>query len=76
MVELKYRANPKPICTSAPDILGGTDPAADFDGMVKQAEGGTLFIDEAYMFTPAPRGQVNPFIASQNQQPTHTTTQV
>ena len=60
MVELKYRANPTPICTSAPDILAGSDPAVEFDEMVKKAEGGTLFIDEAYMFTPAPRGQVNP----------------
>ena len=57
MVELKYRENPKPVCTSASDILAGQDPPVDFAKMVKDAKGGTLFIDEAYMFTPAPRGQ-------------------
>ena len=57
MVELKYRENPVPVCTSASDILAGQDPPVDFAKMVKAAEGGTLFIDEAYMFTPAPRGQ-------------------
>ena len=56
MVELGYRKNPIPIITSANDILSEQDPAATFQAMVQSAENGTLFIDEAYHFNPAPRG--------------------
>ena len=56
MVELGFRQNPNPVFTSANDILGGQDPAADFADMIQQADNGTIFIDEAYNFNPAPRG--------------------
>jgi Holliday junction resolvasome RuvABC ATP-dependent DNA helicase subunit len=57
MVELGYRKNPTPVLTSAGDILSAKDPGSEFAQLVKDAEGGTLFIDEAYLFTPAPKGQ-------------------
>ena len=56
MVELGYRKNPIPVITSANDILSEQDPPAAFQTMVQSAENGTLFIDEAYHFNPAPRG--------------------
>lgn len=56
MVELGYRTNPDPFFTSASDILKAKDPPAEFEDMVKKADGGTVFIDEAYLFQPAPRG--------------------
>ena len=54
MVELGFRKNPTPILTSANDILSGQDPPGDFEKMVQAADGGTIFIDEAYNFNPAP----------------------
>ena len=56
MVELGYRKNPKPVLTSANDILGEKDPGAAFAQMVDEADGGVLFIDEAYNFSPSPPG--------------------
>ena len=56
MVELGYRKNPKPVLTSANDILSDCDPGAMFEKMVASADGGCLFIDEAYNFSPAPPG--------------------
>ena len=56
MAELKYRKNPKPVLTSADVILASKDPVAEFLKSVKDAEGGTLFIDEAYLFSPEPKG--------------------
>jgi hypothetical protein len=56
MVELGYRKNPVPVITSANDILSEQDPPDTFRKMVKSADGGTLFIDEAYHFNPAPPG--------------------
>ena len=55
-VELGFRKNPTPILTSASDLLGAKDPAKEFAQMVTDADGGTLFIDEAYQFDPAPKG--------------------
>jgi ATP-dependent Clp protease ATP-binding subunit ClpA len=57
MVELKFRKNPKPLLTSASKILKLKDPAGEFEDMIKQATGGTIFIDEVYLFKPAPPGQ-------------------
>jgi hypothetical protein len=56
MVELGYRKNPKPVLTTANDILSEKDPGAAFAYMVDKAEGGVLFIDEAYLFSPSPPG--------------------
>lgn len=44
MVELGYRKNPKPVLTSANDILSEQDPPAAFEQLVMAADGGTLFI--------------------------------
>jgi Holliday junction resolvasome RuvABC ATP-dependent DNA helicase subunit len=52
MGELGFRSNPKPLITSATDILRLKDPPADFALMVDAATGGTIFIDEAYQFKP------------------------
>jgi hypothetical protein len=57
MSELKYRTNDTPVLTSADEILGANQPVAAFSQMVQDAEGGTLFIDEAYLFDPAPKGR-------------------
>lgn len=57
MAELKYRTNDKPVLISADEILGAQQPVAAFSQMVQDAEGGTLFIDEAYLFDPAPKGK-------------------
>ena len=57
MTELGYRKNPVPVLTSAETILGARSPYDEFMQAVKDAEGGTLFIDEAYLFQPAPKGQ-------------------
>lgn len=46
MVELKYRANPTPVFTEAGDILGAQNAVQEFARLVKDAEGGMLFIDE------------------------------
>ena len=59
MAELKYRKNPKPVLTSADTILASKDPVSEFLQNVKDAENGTLFIDEAYLFKPAPRGSTS-----------------
>lgn len=56
MVELGYRKNPNPVLTTANDILSEQDPADAFADMVQKADGGVLFIDEAYLFCPAPPG--------------------
>ena len=58
LAELGYRKNPTPILTSADEILssGMPPPAAAFAQMASDADGGTLFIDEAYLFNPAPKG--------------------
>jgi len=58
LVELAYRKNPTPILTSADDILasGMPPPDAAFAKMAADADGGTMFIDEAYLFNPAPKG--------------------
>jgi SpoVK/Ycf46/Vps4 family AAA+-type ATPase len=52
MYELGYRSNPDPIETSAQAILKMKDPVNDFVKMVQAAKGGTMFIDEAYRFSP------------------------
>ena len=57
LVELKFRKNPTPCLTSAAKILKAKDPLADFEAMVKKAEGGTVFIDECYLLKPSPPGQ-------------------
>lgn len=57
LAELGYRKNPVPVLTSAETILGASDPFDEFMNCVKQADGGTLFIDESYLFEPAPKGQ-------------------
>jgi hypothetical protein len=57
MVELGYRKNKTPIMTSANEILAEQDPMQFFAGMVSQGDNGTIFIDEAYNFNPAPAGQ-------------------
>lgn len=56
MVELGFRKNDKPVFTNAGDILKEKDPVGEFEKMVEVAKGGTIFIDEAYLFRPAPRG--------------------
>ena len=58
LAELEYRKNPTPVLTSADEILssGMPPPAAAFAQMAAAADGGTLFIDEAYLFNPAPKG--------------------
>eukprot|EP01038_Epipyxis_sp_PR26KG_P004361 gene4361-6169_t len=56
MVELGFRKNATPIITSANDILSESDPPEAFKQMVSNADNGTLFIDEAYNFNPAPPG--------------------
>jgi len=58
LAELGYRKNPDPCLTSADEILssGMPPPAAAFMKMATDAEGGTMFIDEAYLFNPAPKG--------------------
>jgi len=61
MSELGFRSNDTLIETSAQDILKLKDPIADFQTMLEDAKGGTLFIDGAYGFTPAKAGsQPNP----------------
>jgi len=53
LVELKFRTNPKPVITSADEILGAGGPGGPegaFQQMIKDAEGGTLVIDEAYRY--------------------------
>ncbi len=57
MVELGYRKNSSPIITSANEILAEQDPVQYFIGLVSQGDNGTIFIDEAYNFNPAPAGQ-------------------
>ena len=49
-VELGYRKNPKPVLTSADEILSANKPDAEFAQLVKDAEGGTLFIDGEHGF--------------------------
>jgi hypothetical protein len=41
MVELKFRKNPKPILTSANDILGANDPVTAFGKMITDSKEGT-----------------------------------
>jgi len=61
MAELGFRSEGTLIETSAQEILKLKDPVADFQTMLENAKGGTLFIDEAYGFTPAKAGsQPNP----------------
>ena len=61
MSELGFRSKSTLIETSAQDILKLKDPAGEFQDMLEKAKGGTLFIDEAYRFTPAKAGsQPNP----------------
>jgi len=55
--ELGFRSKGGLVETSAQDILKLKDPASDFQGMLDSAKGGTLFIDEAYRFSPAKAGQ-------------------
>eukprot|EP01041_Mallomonas_annulata_P010090 gene10090-21025_t len=57
MVEIGFRINPTPFLTNAGDILKAKDPAGEFETLVNKAIGGTVFIDEAYLFKPSPRGQ-------------------
>eukprot|EP01041_Mallomonas_annulata_P008050 gene8050-16508_t len=57
MVEIGFRTNPIPFLTNAGDILNAKDPAGEFEKLVNKAIGGTVFIDEAYLLRPAPRGQ-------------------
>jgi hypothetical protein len=45
LAEIGYRKNPTPVISNAGDILKSKDPPADFEALVKSAEGGTLFID-------------------------------
>ena len=56
MAELGFRSEGALVETSAHEILKLNDPAADFQAMLEDAKGGTLFIDEAYGFTPAKAG--------------------
>jgi hypothetical protein len=55
--ELGFRAKGGLVETSAQDIFKLKDPASDFQAMFESAKGGTLFIDEAYRFSPAKAGQ-------------------
>jgi len=55
--ELGFRAKGGLVETSAQDILKLKDPASDFQAMFESVKGGTLFIDEAYRFSPAKAGQ-------------------
>ena len=48
MEELGFRSEGTLIETSAQEILKLKDPVADFQTMLENAKGGTLFIDEAY----------------------------
>jgi SpoVK/Ycf46/Vps4 family AAA+-type ATPase len=57
LVELNFRKNPNPCLTSASKILKAKDPVAEFENMVQKAAGGTVFIDECYLFRPSPPGQ-------------------
>jgi hypothetical protein len=57
LTELGYRKNPVPVLTSAETILGASDPFGEFMDCVKNADGGTLFIDESYLFEPSAKGQ-------------------
>ena len=56
MVELGFRKNRTPVETNAGDILKEKDPVGEFEKMVEAGKGGTIFIDEAYLLKPAPRG--------------------
>ena len=56
MAEVGYRTNPVPFLTNAGDILKAKDPVGEFEQLVESASGGTVFIDEAYLLKPAPRG--------------------
>jgi len=58
MAELGFRKNPVPVITSAETILSAQDPLDEFLNNVKAADGGTLVVDEAYLFDPAPKGNV------------------
>ncbi len=54
MAELKFRSNPNLQEASAQSILKlKPDPVDSFVKMVDAAKGGTLFIDEAYRFSPS-----------------------
>lgn len=53
--QLGFRDN-ELICVSAGEILAADKPVEEFNDQVNQAEGGTLFIDEAGLFDPAPKG--------------------
>ncbi len=57
MSELGYRKNPVPVLTSADAILGAKSPVDEFADCVQKADGGCLFIDEAYVFDPQPKGK-------------------
>jgi hypothetical protein len=57
MAELEYRTNDKPVLTSADEILGAQQPVVAFSKNIQDADGGTLFIDEAYLFDPSPKGK-------------------
>jgi SpoVK/Ycf46/Vps4 family AAA+-type ATPase len=56
MEEVGYRKQGKPVITSANKILTAKDPVQEFADCVKKAEGGCLFIDEIYQFSPSPPG--------------------
>jgi len=45
------------VLTSADEILGAKEPDKEFLQNLKDADGGSLFIDEAYLLNPAPKGQ-------------------
>ncbi len=54
MVELGLRTNATPILTSATEILAQSP--ADFSALCDKATNGTMFIDEAYLIKPSPKG--------------------
>ena len=54
--DMKFRSNPKPVMVSAGDLLASSKPLDEFMDNVQKAKGGTLFIDEAYLFDPSPKG--------------------